>query len=100
VNVGGFLYYRNQKARAQWMYRWAQQGGSFFYRARSLQDTRNASQKFNGHQLRMAAGKVRKYAKALYEAAREKRATERETPQVVNLAAVRIERARRRSATR
>jgi hypothetical protein len=42
MNVGGFLYYRNQKARAQWMYRWAQQGGSFFHPARPLMDLRNA----------------------------------------------------------
>lgn len=80
-DIGGYLYYRNQENRARWMWRWAKQGGSFFTIARDLRDLRNDE---DLKRWRAIESKRQHLSKQVRK--------------VVNLAAWRINRARRRSA--
>jgi hypothetical protein len=73
----GFLDFKNQLNKAQWAWRWAAQGGSFFTEARSLKDLRNDEDRSRWR---------------LIELKRRHLPMGR---RVVNLAAVRIERARK-----
>jgi hypothetical protein len=79
--IGGYLYYKNQENRAHWYWRKAKQGGSYFNPGRDLQDLRSEEDKERWRELEFKRHRLaKKYRK------------------VVNLAALRIERARRRSA--
>lgn len=80
-DIGGYLYYRNQENRARWMWRWARQGGSFFTIARDLRDLRNAED-------------LRRWRAIEFK----RRRLGKQVRKVVNLAAWKINRARRRSA--
>lgn len=80
-DIGGYLYYRNQENRARWAWRWAKQGGSFFTLARDLRDLRNAEDLRRWRQIEFKRRNLSKHVR-----------------KVVNLAAWRINRARRRSA--
>lgn len=86
-----FTYYRNQANRARWAYRWAQQGGSFFYRARNLQDLRTAEERWRGYELLKKALAVRGFARRLHRA----KYGDEQKRRVVNLAQWRINRARK-----
>ena len=79
-DIGGYLYYRNQENRARWAWRWAKQGGSFFNVARDLLDLRNAEDLRRWRQIEFKRRHLSKHVR-----------------KVVNLAAWRINRARRRS---
>lgn len=79
MTIGGYMDMRNQIARARWMWRWAQQGGSMHWRARDLQDLRNDEDRRRGRHIEFLV---------------------RHTPvakkKVISLAAERIRRARHR----
>jgi hypothetical protein len=92
-DIGGFLYYRNQIARAQWAYRWAQQGGSFFHPARSLQDLRDAEGTLRGQRVWRAARALRKIAKQMHM----KVYGNAKGRKVINLAAWRFDRERQKA---
>jgi hypothetical protein len=78
----GFLALKNAMQVARWRWKWALQGGSMHWAARNLQDQRT------GDQLKD------------YAAIEVKRKHARTGPPVVNLAARRINRARRQTAHR
>jgi hypothetical protein len=95
-DIGGYLYYKNQLARAEWAYRWAQQGGSFFHPARNLQDLRTSGDMWRGRQLWLAARAARKLAKQMHTKVYGKAPSRK----VVNLTAFKFERERQRVAKR
>jgi hypothetical protein len=95
-DIGGFLYYRNQEARAQWAYRWAQQGGSFFHRAHDLQDLRSVGDRMKGRELWLTARPLRKLAKQMHT----KIYGNAKGRKVVNLAAFKFDRERQQVAKR
>jgi hypothetical protein len=78
MSTQGYLDLKNQMRIAAWRWRWASQGGSFCIAARPLQDLRNDADRARW---RLIEFKVRHCPKGR---------------RVVNLAAVRIERARRK----
>lgn len=80
-DIGGYLYYKNQANRARWMWKWARQGGSFFVQARPLLDLRNAEDLKRWRQIEFKRRRLGKQVR-----------------KVVNIAAWKINRARRRSA--
>ena len=81
MEIGGFLDEKNQENRARWMWRWAQQGGSMHWKARDLLDLRNEED-------------LKRWRKTEHRL----RHTPKSKKKVINLAAVRIERAKRKRA--
>lgn len=81
TEIGGYLDAKNDANRARWMWRWAQQGGSIHWKARDLLDLRNEDD----------LKRWRRLAYALRHTVKSKR-------KVINLAAVRIARAKRKRA--
>ena len=81
TEIGGYQDAKNEANRARWMWRWAQQGGSMHWRARDLLDLRNDED-------------LKRWRKTEYRL----RHTVKSKKKVISLAAVRIARAKRKSA--
>jgi hypothetical protein len=81
MEIGGYQDFKNEENRARWLWRWAQQGGSMHWKARDLLDLRNAG---DLERWRVTEHKLRH--------------TPKSKKKVINLAAVRIERAKRKRA--
>jgi hypothetical protein len=88
-----FVYYKNQQAVAAWRDRWAKQGGSFFRTARPLADQRDMKQILDWREIEFLARAKRGWAARAFACMNGK-------PQkkVVNLAAVRFARERRKAS--
>lgn len=80
-DVPSFLELKNSLNRAKWAWRWARQGGSFFTVARDLRDLRNAEDLKRWREIEFERSRLGKKVR-----------------KVVNIAACKINRARRRSA--
>lgn len=81
-NIPGFLKLKNNVNKAKWQWRWHAQGGCFHWAARDLLDWRNDAERKAYRRLELKVRQIRRHSP---------------TKNVINLARLRIERARKRA---